>query len=299
MGFKESAPQLQQALGSSAFPVVLLLCACALVGYRHQTEDPLRDEPLTGFLAMITVHMLPLAALQMKVGHCLDPMGLLAEFAPKVLLSHILFLTPRAFYNIFVLQHTIPIVACCTGLVASIVALTRGFAFRWTQADILRQSDVLLMTAGAILAAFLMECSMAVSDGAAYWRPDVNGHDFGRLWLLINTIHTGSNYTEIIALVPAVRMVFTKDSSIAPENEVADNSKQRQAALFFAFMSGFYLYEDVVQAIMMIWQGLPLAAAAHVVHFLLLIDFVGFFLLHVYNLGAKGGELLRAALCIV
>jgi hypothetical protein len=154
-----------------------------------------------------------------------------------------------------------------------------------------------MMGVAHVLAA-ITELLGAYFDSKLYFRPDVNGHDFGVFWLVVNTIHTGSNYTEVVALVPAVRLVFQTDASIAPKDETADSRKQRQAALFFTFMAGFYLYEDVVQAFMMVSQELPSAAVAHIVHFALLVDFVGYFLLHMYNLGAKGGDLVRAALCM-
>eukprot|EP00927_Polykrikos_kofoidii_P034740 TRINITY_DN29402_c0_g1_i1.p1 TRINITY_DN29402_c0_g1~~TRINITY_DN29402_c0_g1_i1.p1 ORF type:complete len:305 (-),score=54.88 TRINITY_DN29402_c0_g1_i1:110-1024(-) len=292
------AVQLEKVLGSSVFPTLLVCVAAFLVLHSHRTEDPDRDVSLKGFLSLILLHMIPLFALQTRVGKCTDPMGLLAQFAPEVLLMHIFFLTPRLVYVVVIQREVLPFFVCVLCLVGGVIALIRGFEFKWSVSSVCSKKSMMFLVAAASIAGFATELWDAVVNTQAYFLflPIA----LPNRWIMVglNALHTTSNYIEIIALVPAVLVVYRSDALASPVDEIANTRKQKQAALFFAFMTGFYIYEDVVQAVFAMWW-LPMAAIAHVVHFLLLLDFVAFFLVYVYNLGASKSDLVKAALCMV
>lgn len=290
--------QLERMLGSTAVPICLVSFASVLVIYRHCTEDPVEDDPLRGFLSMIVIHMIPLVILQLRVGHCPDPMGMLSNFAPPVLLMHTFFLAPRVVYTILIQQELFPLIACVLALLASVVALTRGFAFKWSIASLSSDFAINGMVATCFVAGFVTELIDARMNPSTYWEFNPLGVRNKAFMVIANSVHTASNYIEITALVPAVTAVFRSETPTALEDETLDPVKQKQAALFFSFMTSFYIYEDVIQAILAAWD-MPIAAMAHVAHFLLLLDFVAFFLIHVHNLGASKKDLFMAAICMV
>merc|ERR1719235_2921273 len=75
-------------------PGLLIGSASVLVVYKHFTDEQSGD-PITHFLALIVIQMLPLVFLQMKILSCPDPVGMLSRFGSKVLLMHGCFLTLR------------------------------------------------------------------------------------------------------------------------------------------------------------------------------------------------------------
>merc|ERR1719263_566874 len=101
------------------------------------------------------------------------------------------------------------------------------------------------------------------------------------------------NYTEILAFVPAVRLVHRlskKGDEDAAAGEGPDVRKQ--ATCFFVFLVALYFVEDVTSAFSIL-SALPLAAAGHLVHYALTLDFACFLLAHVYNPDKLKSQLLR------
>jgi len=245
---------------SATLPALLVGSASALVVYKHFVEES--GDPTKQFLALIVLQMLPLVFLEMKILSCPDPVGMLSQFGAKVLLMHACFLALRVcawpllevglgFCNLL-------------GLVAAIGALYCGFRsqFKSWSAHLDVCGLLLLAVVGALFTELL---------------------DFHRQASLLEcTIFTASSYMEILAFVPAVWMVHqtTKkndDACISGSDEV-----QTQGALFFAFFVCFYITEDVISAFRVGGQD-ALAATAHIVHFVLLLDFSCFLLARIYN----------------
>merc|ERR1719198_731746 len=84
-----------------------------------------------------------------------------------------------------------------------------------------------------------------------------------------------------MAFMPAVWMLYRPDKfAVGLGMEVRDPRKG--SAYLFAFLAGFYAIEDVMVAISY-GSVLPLATLGHMVHYLLLLDFSGFLLAHLYN----------------
>jgi len=240
-------------------PASLIGAASCMVVYKHFTDA---GDPLKHFLILIVIQMLPLLFLQLKILSCPDPMGMLSRFGAKVLLMHACFLSLRLLaWPLLAVGHGF---SNLLGFVAACVALHAGFGF--SVASISAHWDVwslvLIALAGAIFTELL---------------------DFNRdISLLEGVIFSASSYMEILSFVPAVWMVQRSvkkndDEQIAPVDAV-----QNQAKFFFAFLVPFYIMEDLMSAVIVVGED-SLAAAGHVVHFVLLLDFACFLLSHIYN----------------
>jgi len=249
----------------AALPACMLAAACALVIYRHATETEAGHDPLKTFLALIVVQMLPLVFLEMKMLDCPDPAGMLSRFGAKVLLMHACFLALRVCAHPYTEVGT----GLCNlvSLLGACAALHVGFGFRWSVAGLLRHCDVCLLAAAATATA-CVTCLV--------------GNDINDLPYLELVIATASDYIELLAFVPAVWMVQRPDKDVAPAWSEPVPDPQRQAACFFAFLVALYLAEDGVSALRL-WGDLPLAAAAHTAHFLLVLDVACFLLAHFCN----------------
>jgi hypothetical protein len=111
--------------------------------------------------------------------------------------------------------------------------------------------------------------------------------------LLESTIFAASNYIELLAFVPAV---WTVQQAVKKSDDTyvagSDNVVQKQAAFFFVFLVPYYVMEDMISAFS-VGSVAPMAAAGHIVHFLLLLDFACFLLSHIYNPDQVHGSFLR------
>lgn len=255
-----------------ALPTVLVCAASSLVVYKHITDEQDGD-PTKHFLALIVIQMLPLVFLQMRILSCPDPVSMLSLFGTKILLMHASFLALRVcawpllemglgFCNLF-------------GLVAALAALIFGFKFRF--ASMGNHLDICGLWLLAVIGALCTEVL-----------------DFRRTpTFLERTIFTSSNYIELLAFVPAVWMVQKavkkSDDTFVPG---CDTVVQYQATFFFAFLVSYYVMEDIISAFR-VGTDAPLAAAGHIVHFLLLLDFACFLLSHIYNPDQVYGSFLR------
>jgi len=271
--------QTQQALHGKSnnvtLPALLVGSASAMVVYKH-FMDVEGGDPTKQFLALIVIQMLPLVFLEMKILACPDPVGMLSQFGAKVLLMHACFLALRVcawpllevglgFCNLL-------------GLVAACGALYVGFRSQFI--NLQSHLDVCGLLLLAVVGALFTELL-----------------DFQRQASLLEcTIFTASSYMEILAFVPAVWMVHqtaTKKNDDAPV--AGPDEVETQGSLFFAFLVSFYIMEDVVSAYRV--GGVDaLAATAHIVHFVLLLDFSCFLLARIYNPDKVQGSFLRCFL---
>jgi len=245
------------------FPAGLVALAAVLILYKHFLDDT-SDTSTKTFLALIIVQMLPLVFLEKKILSCPDPVSMLSRFGTKVLLMHALFLLLRI--AAWPLMEVGLGVCNLMGLVAVCAALHFGFNFRLSLASAVQNADVIgLLLLGA---------------GAGFLTEVVDFHNHKTL--LEATIHTSANYIEILAFVPAVWMVHQTSKKSDDLVEYCEAPVEKQAAAFFAFLVSWYVMEDLVSAYR-VHIFSPMAAAGHLVHFALVLDFACFLLAHIYN----------------
>merc|ERR1719420_2659829 len=95
-----------------------------------------------------------------------------------------------------------------------------------------------------------------------------------------------------MAFVPAVWMLYRESTSGERMPSVESIQTKRTSTAFFLFLVIFYFTEDITQAYESMFIS-PLAAMAHMAHFLLLSDFAFYILAHVYNPEKLMGELRK------
>jgi len=257
---------------SNLLPAALLIVAGVLVTYRHMTEERWESNALKTFLALIMIQMLPLVLIEVKMPSCSDPLALLARFGSKVLLMHACVLGIRGCYNMLYNDYSFMDTFWFMGACA---ALCQGFDFRLTRRTVYEHKDVLCLMLLALLTAVIEERISYMTMRP--WRRK------RYQWSLANYVVPSCNYAEILAFVPAVWMVWQDKSEMSSPCHAADDAKiQMKVKAFFMFLVAFYVYEDL-RPVMEMWSEMPLAALGHSAHFLLVLDFAGFMLAHIFN----------------
>mmetsp|Transcript_35602 Transcript_35602/g.98602 ORF Transcript_35602/g.98602 Transcript_35602/m.98602 type:complete len:307 (-) Transcript_35602:139-1059(-) len=265
--------KVQNILHSSdsiALPCCLLLVGSCLVLYQHMTDDDTGRHSVRNFLAKILVSMLPLVLLERKILACADPVGLFAKFSAKVLLMHACFLGLRLACLVFPDVEVGYKYCNVMAFVGACILLPRIFGLRFSLRSLMEHRDVLCLASLTLLVA-IIEVALLGKFGFSNKRT--------RSMFLEDVILTGSDYIEILAFVPAVWMACRKDSDTC-SFDLAES--QRRAVCLFAFLTAFYLVEDVANAISL-RRDFPLATCGHAAHFLLLLDFSTFLLAHLYD----------------
>jgi len=259
-------------------PGLLLSAASCLFIHRHMTEEIYGHDALKTFLGLIIIQMLPLVALEMKIMSCADPVGLFCKFATPVTLVHAIFLTMRLcmwnlYDNSFLLYSAL-------GLAAAMITLRKGF--NESPLSIMRCSNVWVLIFLALVAAF--GTHMVDSYLQPSWKVQSWGDFFNEM------LSTSNSYVELMGFVPAVWMVYRQDQRTY--DDIDSVSTKRKATSFFLFLVAFYMTEDVFQA----WDAFgvsPVAALAHMLHFVLLCDFGCYVLAHIYNTDKLVGQLRK------
>jgi len=260
-------------------PGTLLLIASSLVVYRHMTHVEMQHQQgdvLKTFLAMILVQMLPLVALELKIMSCADPVGVFCQFATPVTLVHAIFLGMRlCLYENYDFGDRL---IFSTAFVGALVAILVGYRQHWS--CIFCCKGVWGIVGLALSASYATAwLDNYVLGGEEHWDD-----------LFHIAFETSNSYIEILAFVPAVWMVYREDKSTV-RFEVESKDTARTSAVFFIFLVGFYLCEDLFNAYNA--RAFYLVAFAHILHFLLLLDFGVYVLAHVYNPEKLVGELRK------
>jgi len=267
---------------SPVVPGMLMLISGSLIVHRHMTqENEDGDDHLKTFLGMILIQMIPLVILELKVISCADPVGLFCKFSGPVVLMHGVFLAFRlCMYPIH--EHGY-IGFTVAGFLGVLVTLY-NFYQRWSPRAMFGHSAVWKLTAMAFLAA----CCTTWADD--YLNPSVWRQQHTWFSYFVHVLESMNSYVELLAFVPAVWMIYNDKSTQFFEVDSVDC--KRRAAAFFVFLVCFYFLEDVYQA----YEALGVmnvAAVAHIVHYLLLVDFAFYVLAHVYNPDKLVGELRK------
>lgn len=255
---------------SVLLPAVLVTVSSILVIYQHFADADTSRHSVRNFLAKILISMVPLVILEKKILQCPDPIALFAKFSAKVMLMHAAFLCLRL-SCLLIPNVEVGYTYCnTTAFVAAFVMLGLVFKVRPSLRSVIEHADVLALVG--------ITCAIALGEVSVLGRFSFFTKWTRSMWFE-DLILTGSDYIEILAFVPAVWMACRKDAG-QPDADLQDC--QKRALCLFAFLLGFYIVEDVVNAYTLS-RDYPVACCGHVAHFLLLLDFAGFLLAHLYD----------------
>jgi hypothetical protein len=268
---------------SVLLPCAILSAGClfALVEHVKVQAQNYPDTSTRNFLAMILVTMVPLAILEKKILECAQPVKMISKISGKVLFLHAAFLAARVkamYFDENFVFWSWNFQVLFVSFVISCVLLPTYFGFRLNRHTLLEYKEAFVVGGLALLAAILTEGinKYLTPDYGRYYQPQP---------LLSVIFETCGLFMELTAFVPAVWMVCraSKGGDAESTNVEAEVAETRQrCVVFFAFLVGFYLTEDMVPA----WSlssSLPIAALGHIAHFLLLLDFAGFLLANLYD----------------
>eukprot|EP00811_Abedinium_folium_P004473 NODE_14118_length_1127_cov_6.562000.p1 GENE.NODE_14118_length_1127_cov_6.562000~~NODE_14118_length_1127_cov_6.562000.p1 ORF type:complete len:305 (+),score=57.91 NODE_14118_length_1127_cov_6.562000:118-915(+) len=251
--------------------------------YRHMTQASDKRDPLKTFLSLILIQLLPLIFLEMRLLRAPDPLALLTDFGPKVLLMHTCFLAFRVLTQPFRTFGPGDSMTFCfnfLGLIGSLIVLHKGFNFRWNLHSVLFHYDVWALAVLAIVGGVVTEAIENVMRPKPFSK------------MLDHIALTSSDYIEIIAFVPAVWLI-TRHSKSQTGHVIPASDPRTRVVYFFAFLVLFYFAEDVVGALTLGWK-MPLVAGGYIVHYIMLCDVALFLLAHIYNPEQMRGALRNA-----
>lgn len=268
-----------------------MLLAGSLVLYRHMTYVSESGDAIKGFLGMILLQMVPLVILELKIVTNSNPVGLFCKFAAPVTLMHALFLGLRATTSLLLLgteYFNDEGYRVVLGLIGVFIILHKGLDQSLSLRTLVDHFAVWRLALLASMAALFTEgldCILSLA-------PPADWIDF-----MLAVAKTLGMYLELVAFVPAVWMVYQTGGPDSRRFEVdgldAHNLRlKKMATAFFLFLVGFYILEDVLPAYELS-STVPMAAAGHIAHFLLLLDFAFYVLAHVYNPEKLVGDLKK------
>jgi len=279
--------QLQTLVhGSSCtlvLPGMLLVASAVMLAYRHLTEERY-DLPLNGFLANILLQMLPLVALKVKILSCTDRVSLVPLALVKTILMHAILSIMRILSQVMQGGHIsrMQITFDAVTFIAAMALLRNVFEFPLSLTRMLEQRDVRNLVGLAIIAA-------CVSESIFTYLPSSWVNEATRLYTqdgltASKVFFVAANYVDIVAFMPVVWRLYQADDELedCAVGTVVSVEAKRQVQMFFLFVLGFYLWDDVIDPIMGLLEE-PVAMMAHAAHFMLLADFAGFFLFQVRN----------------
>uniref|UniRef100_A0A7S2KB27 Uncharacterized protein n=1 Tax=Zooxanthella nutricula TaxID=1333877 RepID=A0A7S2KB27_9DINO len=259
-------------------PSVLVAASVLLLAYRGVTEEE-HHLPLNGFLANIMLQMFPLLALKAKIYSCTDRVSLVPMVLVKTLLMHATIGVARVVSTvadphsetIFGLPMLVDVVllASALGLLKWEFGFTLSPVKWWSHVDV-RNLVVLSVACSVLIEAYFVVLPHSwLSAKMQFYKQRLD---------VSKILFTTANYIDIVAFMPVVWRLYQAEDEHEDYNigtHVSTDAK-RQVRLFFAFVVAFYMWDDVVDPILTIMDE-PVAMMAHAAHFMLLLDFAGFF----------------------
>lgn len=279
--------QLQNVVHGSGctlvLPGILLAASACMLAYRHVTEDRY-DLPLNGFLANILLQMMPLVALKAKIWSCNDRVSLVPLVLVKTILMHVILGVMRILSQVMQGGHIsrMQMGFDVATLLAALAILRYVFDFPLTLTQILEQRDVRNLVALAMMAAYLSEAIFIYLPTS--WVNEATRVYTSEGLTASKVFFVGANYVDIVAFMPVVWRLYQADNELedCAVGTVVSMEARRQVQFFFLFVGAFYLWDDVIDPIMSLLEE-PVAMMAHAAHFMLLLDFAGFFIFQVGN----------------
>mmetsp|Transcript_69339 Transcript_69339/g.144803 ORF Transcript_69339/g.144803 Transcript_69339/m.144803 type:complete len:312 (-) Transcript_69339:155-1090(-) len=260
-------------------PGILLVVSALLLGYRTFTEGD-TDLPLNGFLANILLQMLPLIAFKLKIWSAQDRVSLVPLVLCKTLLMHVILAIYRIFSTLVVGLGEEKLVFCvdCAGLFGALAILKWEFGFPMSPLRWIEHYDVRNLVLLASLGAFASHAFFVILQPS--WMSSVTRATSQEIHIP-SVLFTAANYVDIVAFMPVVwRLYQAEEAEDSRTGLTVTGSMKRQIQVFFGFVIAFYMWDDVLDPVMTLLDE-PLAMMAHAAHFVLLLDFAGFFLFQV------------------
>lgn len=286
--------------GSMIVPGAAFLGVCGIVTYHHATQESY-EHAMSHFLIAIFMQMLPLLALKMKIYACGDRLSLVPKTLVKTLLMHaflsILRVAPqcyritsntKALWNLQFAFDAAMLVAC-------FFLLRNVFGFQWSLRSVVDEREVRNLVLMGVLGA------AATEVGCTYipenWLSDGTKEYIREGDVLNKILFTAANYVDVLAFMPVVWKLYQaeSDDDYTSGTQVEEGAR-KQVLLFFAFVVGFYSWDDVIDPIRNIAMEEPIAMMAHAAHFVLLLDFACFFIFQVWTPSSAKGEQLQGLL---
>lgn len=254
--------------------------SAVLCVYRQMTEDQ-TDLPLTGFLATILFSMLPLMALKAKIWSCSDRVSLVPMVLVKTLLMHLALEVLRVVSQCLegwnsIVRNRANFSFDCFMLVMALTALRMCFEIPMTPSYFWDHRDVRNLVGMAIGVALASEVFFTmIMPGDTNRRANAGIK-------LSTVLFAAANNVDVIGFMPVVWRLYQAENALddfAVGTMVSMEARQ-QVKVFFAFVIAFYTWDDVLEPI---WSLIdePVGMMAHAAHFIMLIDFAGFFLFQV------------------
>lgn len=283
---KESA---LESTNSLVLPGVLLILSSVFVLYRHLTQGlsmlGLRDGGM-----LIAMQMVPMVALKLKLYSVTDRVGMLRRFSTKVLLMHLVFISIRVSAEIILIavgagwSHVVSIYSWdflndVTSLIALVSILKRYFNFERPFLQIFDHRDVVTLVVLASASGIAMEALDAVLDWKAYSgkRPFVDN-------VIVALLFAQAEYIEVLTFMPAVWLLIRMEPDASVFKGLRSGSTaedfaalRKQTEMFFTWLISFYVTEDLICPVVLRGKE-TLVLCGHATHFMLLLDFSGFFL---------------------
>jgi len=275
-------------------PGILTLSLVGVIGYHYSTQESY-DHAMCHFLAIILLQMFPLLALKMKIYHCGDRLSLVPRVLVKTLLMHVVLallrLCPpflKSNWNFYDVQMAMDVSA----LVACVFILWKVFGFQFRLRTFLDEREVRNLCVMAMLAAVATEVAVT------YILPNQRPADWQDKGFLKKCVFTAANYVDVVAFMPVVLKLYEieREDDLSIGTQVPQEARG-QVLIFFAFVCGFYSWDDVIDPIRNYDSSYDVVAMmAHAAHFVLLADFAFFFTLQVWNPSSAKGEQLQGLL---
>lgn len=262
-------------------PGLLFLISAVLVAYRGITQEK-KDMPLSGFLANIMLQMTPLIALKIKIWSASDRVSLVPLVLAKTLMLHA---TLEVLRIVSQMIHPgtvpkLPLAIDVLGLALALALLKYEFEYPLNPMVWAQHVDVRNLLALAVAAALTTEVGFAFLPES--WMDDTTKEYFRDPLEPGKVLFTAANYVDIVAFMPIVWRLYQADNALDDSSGgvTVSGKAKRQIKLFFAFVGAFYVWDDVIDPIMGLLDE-PIAMMAHAAHFMLLLDFAGFFIFQV------------------
>lgn len=257
-------------------PGVLFIASCSFYLWRHFQKDKVAH-PFESIWVMVLIQMLPLIALKMKLGACLDRMGLVPFLLVKTLLMHMslfaLRITAQAMQDFSMGRHRLSLYLTvdCVFLVCAVYVL-RAFGLQPRNVpDLIQLSrehqdvrNLLLMAVSFAIAPFTILDRKLLGD-----------------LHLRDVLFEASNYVDIVAFMPIVWILYRADlyddAKFGGVGTLLSVEVQGRVRTFLTFLCVFYAWEDIFDSFLSLRND-PMVMGLKGAHYILVLDFSQFFI---------------------